>query len=48
MAPTSGNHTGMEIDEATISEAGRCLVGASPAGTRVILHKGRGWQAQRP
>ena len=37
MASASGNRTGMHIDEATISEAGRRLVGASPAGTRVIL-----------
>jgi predicted nucleotidyltransferase len=37
MASTLGNHAGMEIDEATISEAGRRLVGASSAGTRVIL-----------
>ena len=27
----------MKIDEATINEAGKRLVGASPAGTRVIL-----------
>jgi predicted nucleotidyltransferase len=37
VAPTLGNGTGMEIDEATINEAGKRLVGASPAGTRVIL-----------
>ena len=37
MAPHWGNLTGMEIDETTINEAGKRLVGASPAGTRVIL-----------
>jgi predicted nucleotidyltransferase len=35
MVPVS--RQGTVIDEATISEAGRRLVGASPASTRVIL-----------
>jgi predicted nucleotidyltransferase len=31
------NRADMEIDEATINEAGRRLIDASPSGTRVVL-----------
>jgi hypothetical protein len=44
MAPTLGNHTGMEIDEATISEAGeapsRRLAGWHPRDPIWLLCKG--------